>query len=238
MSLKLCELEASAKRAQRNIVAKWAEELILEKASMAAGYAIDIKNESARVEALRNFALEHVTDKQLASIERDGEGDPNPVLITDKALEQVVGGTLVFLRDYVVEVATVEAARHAAISVLECGRFETDEGKGLQIDKLLTKKVVRLAYDLSQRWSWKALKIYRAGDDLDEEEEEGESSGSEHAPDECSGEESEEDAEEENEEYDDTVPAALTDDEDEDEGEGDAEEVREELQELKRQKRG
>ena len=168
---------------------------------------------------------ERVTDKQLAAITHDGEGDPNPVLITDKALEQVVGGTLVFLRDYVVEVAMVEAAKHAATSVLECGRFETDEGKGLQIEEMFNKKVTRLAYDLGHRWSWKALKIYKAGDRLDEEEGGSESSGSEHEPDECSEEESEEDEGEEDE-----------GEEDEEEGENDAQEIREELNELKRQK--
>ena len=140
MSAPLATLPADAKRAHRNVIAKWAQELILD---LGTQVAASVRNDPLYVSGspdeyvpkLEDYARARVTDKELASIEHDGEGDPNPVLITDKALEQVVGGVLVFLRGYVVEVATVELAKSMACAVLDVGRFETDEGKGLQLEK-------------------------------------------------------------------------------------------------------
>ena len=188
----LSNLPPHQKALYRQTLAAWASETITNQAERAVhdafrqvGETCGNWNHEARHHELsvahRTWLNKSIDETLLKSVTNDGEGDPNPILVTQWKDENLSANEKVrdLLRDYASELATLECASRDAAAQLKTGRWTSEEGLGLPVDKYFERKSARFAYDLGQRWSWKALKVYQEG----VEESEGEGSDSEDEPD-------------------------------------------------------
>ena len=190
MSKLLAKLPKEEKAVYRSVLASWAEQTIHDYAEHVCSEGV------ARTgKFYREACTRLMTVALLAKITNDGLGDPNPVFVPGSNAE-VLAEVVDSLRQYTYEVAMCLRALAEAQTVLDGAEFESDEANALNIVTWLEKKIARLAYELGQKWSWKALKVFQEGEDSDDEEE-GESASEEEV--EGNGEESEGESEGEGE---------------------------------------
>ena len=182
----------------RGILAKWAEGVMLELAEKGLEHLLDMQRKttgggddrrpSALISAadVRAYLLtggdyrgkspsddspttfKDVDGQLLARIKDDGPGDPNPVYVPGGATEATV---LDLMRKYVADIA--QFALVVSRSGFADVEFHDEDAHGVDaaVRKFMEKKLNRLAYDLAQKWSWKAMHVYMEGADTDDEDE-------------------------------------------------------------------
>ena len=188
MSRLLAKLPKEEKSVYRAMLASWGEQTIHDYAEHVC-----VQGGARLGEFYKEACARNMTVDLLAKITNECLGDPNPVFVPGSNAE-VLAEVMDSLRQYTYEVAMCLHALAEAQTILDGADFESDEANALNIVTWLEKKIARLAYELGQKWSWKALKVFQEGEDSDDEEE-GESASEEEV--EGEGEESEGEGEDE-----------------------------------------